>query len=849
MSVRGPHSECGCCEGLQYRTPVRLFNRPGLSEIAYRMGSYGRFKQSMLAGLTHAGRPSLASHQTRSADDFSIALIDAWAVAGDVLTFYIERTAQEHYLPTATERRSIDEMGRLISYRLRPGVAASTWLAFTLESSPDPDNDMRPKASQGVPERTTIHDGVQVQSVPGPEEDPQTFETVEAIEAHVDWNWLQPQQVETAYPAEDQTHAWLDGIGLDLSRGDVLLVVSAEDENEWELVRVTRVVLDAENRRTRVEWHGGLKQFAEKNGAKPVVEVYAMRQRGALFGFNAPDPSLFHEDVRDGLPVEEISTNGATVFEWEFAEIAGSTLFLDVTYPAIDPEGFCVLRNPANNNAERLTRVTSVDEVSKSGYALSAKVTRLIVAAGDAELLAFGGEHTRGTIIHLGSERLTLAEYPIEEPVNGDSITLSHDLTPMELPRNAVIRGEAAPGDPGDAELGEPVAEPIVIVDVASDGTRATLTLAKELRHHYKRTTVELLGNVAKATHGETVEQEVLGSGDGSRPYQQFTLKKKSLTYVRGGKPGELESTLKVYVNGVRWREVPSFFEQGPHARVYTTRINDEGETTVQFGDGDDGARLPTGEGNVHVTYRHGSGPEGHLAAGQLSLLMTRPLAVRAAENPIAPSGAAERQSADDARENAPRSVVTLERIVSLRDYEDFARDFPGIEKAAAVWTWNGERRGVLITVAGSDGEVILPGSAVHDDLKNAIIANSPGRVPIEIKSHRPIHFGLRASIGVDPDYDKENVLAAVRKMLLERLSFRARSFGQMVKKSDVYAAIHAIEGVTAAHITALYRGEVPQLEPFLIADAPLNGTPPETEGAELLVLSPDLFDELELMS
>ena len=57
---------------------------------------------------------------------------------GDVLTFYGERIATESYLRTATERRSILELARLIGYELKPGVAASTLVAFTVEDPPVP---------------------------------------------------------------------------------------------------------------------------------------------------------------------------------------------------------------------------------------------------------------------------------------------------------------------------------------------------------------------------------------------------------------------------------------------------------------------------------------------------------------------------------------------------------------------------------------------------------------------------------------------------------------------------------------------------------------------------------------
>lgn len=59
---------------------------------------------------------------SREADDATIALLDAWATVADVLTFYQERIANEGYLRTATERRSVLELARLVGYQPRPGV-------------------------------------------------------------------------------------------------------------------------------------------------------------------------------------------------------------------------------------------------------------------------------------------------------------------------------------------------------------------------------------------------------------------------------------------------------------------------------------------------------------------------------------------------------------------------------------------------------------------------------------------------------------------------------------------------------------------------------------------------------
>ena len=46
-------SSCGCCEGVKKLTPMTLANRPGLSALAYRAGTYSTFFETMLARLSN----------------------------------------------------------------------------------------------------------------------------------------------------------------------------------------------------------------------------------------------------------------------------------------------------------------------------------------------------------------------------------------------------------------------------------------------------------------------------------------------------------------------------------------------------------------------------------------------------------------------------------------------------------------------------------------------------------------------------------------------------------------------------------------------------------------------------
>ena len=237
----GNAGDCGCCTGTARQTPANVSNRPGLSAVAYRVGTQPQFKQSLLTRLSAS-----AGLKTRQDDDFSIALADAWAAVADVLTFYQERIANESYVRTATERRSLLELARLIGYEPGPGVAATVYLAFTLESAPGAP------AQAAAP--VTIDVGTRLQSIPGPGEKPQTFETVEKITARVEWNAIRPRMHER-HPIplpDDPDRLYLQGTATNLQPGDTLLITPDDSSKPVQFQRIVEVVPDAARQRTSV---------------------------------------------------------------------------------------------------------------------------------------------------------------------------------------------------------------------------------------------------------------------------------------------------------------------------------------------------------------------------------------------------------------------------------------------------------------------------------------------------------------------------------------------------------------------------------------------------------------------
>jgi predicted phage baseplate assembly protein len=388
-------------------------------------------------------------------------------------------------------------------------------------------------------------------------------------------------------------------------------------------------------------------------------------------------------------------------------------------------------------------------------------------------------------------------------------------------------------------------------VDVTADNL-TQLTFATALTNSYRLDSFALNANLVQATHGETVKEESLGGGDASESYQQFTLLQQPLTYVSAPTPTGAESTLRIRVNDVLWQEVPTLFNSGPQDRVFVSRTGDDGKTTVEFGDGITGARLPTTTPDkVRAVYRKGIGTDGNVKAGQLTLLLTRPLGVREVINPADAVGGEDREETDDARRTAPLTVLTLDRVVSLQDYEDFVRPFAGIGKAQATWGRIHGERCVLLTVAGTGGNAVLPGSALYKHLLTALGQAGDPFVGIRLASHREMPFRIAGQVKVDPDNLPGKVLTAVRDALKAQFGFDARDFGQPVVYSEVLAAIQAVPGVTAATLSKLYRQGDPAagLNMTLVPRVATLNVDGTLAGAEVLTLDLTSLDDLGLMT
>lgn len=561
-------------------------------------------------------------------------------------------------------------------------------------------------------------------------------------------------------------------------------------------------------------------------------------------------------------------------------------LDLDARYDHILPDSWVVIEyaDGRNNGLPLICKVNQVQSLSRADYGMSAKVTRLILdqvwlTAGDTTLAAL-----RNITVYAQSEVLAQADLPLTDDIAGSSVELDRLYDGLQSGRWVIVSGErtdipntsgvmdselmmlesvtqdvrqanptlqfaVAPSAGGQYDIsvgGEPHLLPNnqpVSATLPGDTVHTTLHFATPLAKTYKRSTVTISGNVVDATQGET-QTQILGSGNGSSSMQQFTLAKSPLTYIPAVTPSGVESTLQISINGIVWHETDDIDAAGPNDRVYTTQIDDLAVTTVIFGDGVHGSRLPTGIENVKAVYRAGMGISGNVGAGQISQLVTRPLGVKGVNNPLPATGGADKESRDQARLNVPLASLSLERIVSVQDYTSFTRTFAGIGKADAVRMSDGYQQVVDVTIAGLDDIPISPTSDLYRSLLQALRQFGDPATPVEVGVAEILLLVVSIKMRVQTDYLFDDVSLNVRAALLDAFSFTRRDLGQPVFQSEVLSVIQDVAGVAYVELEKLAAVDQQQLQNALniIHQQELQATnsgttPPAVTLADLLGL------------
>jgi predicted phage baseplate assembly protein len=733
--------------------PQPLSIDAGLATIPRQIATFADFRRAMLAAIPT--EPPLNQWRPRD-QDLGMMLIEMWAYVCDVLGFYDETIAHESYLRTARRDPSVRMLVGLLGYRPRPAVAARVRLAI--------------KATGRLP--LDLPAGMAVRSSAFGSEKPQVFEL----------------------DGDTRVHPLLNGWQLAPTRATTVGTGSQQ------------LLLAPDTARVRVDDHllilGGGQATGSVHTATGVAKITG--DDGAKYVRVDIDPKLATPLT---IASSRLLRSTATTALWTnssdpFVLTTGTTtLHLAGVVPQLSVGGWIVARTATASAAFQMTAVSQSSRRLASGTTFNLPPANAPVTVSTPEVrapvtavtispswpAALGTAPTTVTIDYNFQDAGALTA-ELDDRIAADA-TL-HLLPPIEKPPDGTDAGRFLVADT-DATAAE-------LAGGIDFGSR-TLNLAQaSVLPSALRPPATAYANIGDFSRGETVPSETLGVGDASVASQSFVLKKSPLTYTTApataADQSGVRSTLRVWVDGVEWQEVGSFFGATATSTVYHVRQDDAGDSRITFGDGARGARLPSGA-VVVCSYRFGAGAVSPPAGGLTQL--AKPVKdVAAVINPVAAAGGADRQPASQVRRIAPRSALLFGRAVSIADIEALAAGQPGVRAVQARWSWDAQMQQPVIQIWFNG-----PGSIAAAVQQSLRAATAPS-TPIKATPATALAVAMNVTVRVAPTHQvtlvRDAVLAALTEPDTGPLVPEVIGVGAPVFRSQLLAEILAVPGVTA---------------------------------------------------
>lgn len=344
-----------------------------------------------------------------------------------------------------------------------------------------------------------------------------------------------------------------------------------------------------------------------------------------------------------------------------------------------------------------------------------------------------------------------------------------------------------------------------------------------------------VLFNTTLALQAVTVQNEILGSSDGSEEQRFHSIRTPLLAGERlevreRELPAAAEQVLIKQAVGddaitviegasgrpreiwVRWQQVADFYGSGPRDRHY---VLDALSGEIRFGNGRNGLIPPVGAGNTRLAYyRTGGGLLGNRAANTIIQLKTTVPYVDKVTNHEPAAGGAETEDLDSLLQRAPRALRHRHRAVSLEDYEDLALlASPEVARARCVPLHDLAsdpdahqlRPGTvsLIVVPRTSEVKPVPSLTLLDQVKAYLdqrhIATADLVVvgPEYVRVNVAVEVALLSREGASTvEGDVAQTLARFLHPLTGALDQNGWDFGRKPHLSDLYALLEAVPGV-----------------------------------------------------
>jgi predicted phage baseplate assembly protein len=315
--------------------------------------------------------------------------------------------------------------------------------------------------------------------------------------------------------------------------------------------------------------------------------------------------------------------------------------------------------------------------------------------------------------------------------------------------------------------------------------------------------------NTVPAEEAQTVNGEILGGSDGRR----------NQTWQFGNTPvirGSVQIQIDDGTGAANWEVLDDLFGSGPDDRQIAVNYT---SGQVRAGDGENGdipvANADNPNANViAVSYRHGGGVRGNVAAKALNNLLTPVDGIDGGktENLFAAVGGTDEELLDAAKRRARMMLRARDRAVTPEDFEMLAQAAGNVKRAKALPLAHPQFPGVkvpgaitVIIVPDADASVVAPSPS--DGLLRLVCAYLDARrlltSEVYVVAPRYVEVEVDAQIVVTDDADPGAVREAVERVLADYFHAlrggddgQGWPFGGAMRYSKIVQRVFSVPGV-----------------------------------------------------
>ena len=304
-------------------------------------------------------------------------------------------------------------------------------------------------------------------------------------------------------------------------------------------------------------------------------------------------------------------------------------------------------------------------------------------------------------------------------------------------------------------------------------------------------------GNVVDAGHGAVMPVKILGSGDAAKSNQAFTLEVENVSFTPDAtKRSGVAAAIDVDVAGRIWEQVSTLKDSTSGDHHYVIRMTEEGYVKILFGDGEYGRRLPSGKNNIRIRYRIGSGLAGNVPVGGLEKPVNPHPLIDMVRQPLPATGGGDMEDVAALRENAPSTLLALERAVSLSDFSHLAAAQSSVwqAKAYSQILHGGRTESVKIVIVPAGG---VQAQSVEDAIESFLQKHALPGVQVTVENFKSVLFDLSVIVRVKTDeFVAETVEKTIVSALSDHFTLKNRKLGQHLYLSEAYKVVEKIQGV-----------------------------------------------------